>query len=127
MSPAFESVTMNTPGPTNLMDSPRHQMDGPGAGDARAGQSETEAKRNIVEAVKTTAKRLGNRPAACRKYHIHPAILESYTEQTLFEAMKGVHAGPVSSAAELRAEELVVIRPVEAYANASSARPAKAS
>jgi DNA topoisomerase-1 len=90
-------------------------------------QSETEAKRNIVEAVKTTAKRLGNRPAACRKYYIHPAILESYTEQTLFEAMKGVHAGPVRSGVQLRAEELVVMRLVEAYANASSARPAKAS
>jgi len=90
-------------------------------------QSETEAKRNIVEAVKTTAKRLGNRPAACRKYYIHPAILEGYTEQTLFEAMKGVPAGPVGSVAQLRAEEVVVMRLVEAYANASSARPAKAS
>ena len=90
-------------------------------------QSETEAKRNILEAVKTTAKLLGNRPAACRKYYIHPAILESYTEQTLFEAMKGVRSGPVSSAAQLRAEEVVVMRLVNAYAKASSARPAKAS
>ena len=90
-------------------------------------QSEAEAKRNIVEAVKTTAKRLGNRPAACRKYYIHPAILESYTEQTLFEAMKGVTAGPVRSAPHLRAEELVVMRLVEAYANTAATRHAKAS
>jgi hypothetical protein len=41
--------------------------------------------------------------------------------------MKGIHGGPVNSTAQLRAEELVVMRLVEAYANASSARPAKAS
>lgn len=89
-------------------------------------ESETEAKRNIVEAVKVTAKRLGNRPAACRKYYIHPAILESYIEQTMFEAMKGVHSGSGSSA-QLRAEELVVLRLVEAYGSPSTDRPAKAS
>jgi DNA topoisomerase-1 len=93
-------------------------------------QSETEAKRNIVQAVRATAKRLGNRPAACRKYYIHPAILESYTERTMFEAMPGVHSGSASSAGsatQLRAEELVVLRLVEAYTKASTARPAKAS
>jgi len=90
-------------------------------------ESETEAKRNIVEAVKVTAKRLGNRPAACRKYYIHPAILESYIGQTMFEAMKNVHSGSGSSAAQLRAEELVVLRLVEAYGSSSADRPAKAS
>ena len=90
-------------------------------------QSETEAKPNIVEAVKITSKRLGNRPAACRKYYIHPAILESYIGQTMFEAMKNVHSGSGSSAAQLRAEELVVLRLVEAYANPAPVRPAKAS
>jgi DNA topoisomerase-1 len=91
-------------------------------------QSETEAKRNIVEAVKITSKRLGNRPAACRKYYIHPAILESYIGQSMFEAMKGVHAGSAdSSAAQLRPEERVVLRLVQAYAGASADRTAKAS
>jgi len=91
-------------------------------------QSETEAKRNIVEAVKITSKRLGNRPAACRKYYIHPAILESYIGQTMFEAMKGVHAGSAdNSAAQLRPEERVVLRLVQAYAGASADRTAKAS
>jgi len=89
-------------------------------------ESETDAKRKIVEAVKITAKRLGNRPAACRKYYIHPAIFDSYAENTLFEAMKGIRACSASSAAPLRAEELVVMRLVEAWAAASS-RHAKAS
>lgn len=47
--------------------------------------SETEAKRNIVAAVKATARKLCNRPATCRKYYIHPAIIESYQTQALFQ------------------------------------------
>ena len=90
-------------------------------------QSETEAKRNIVEAIKTTAKRLGNRPAACRKYYVHPAILESYVAQTMFEATKGYRVGTAGPAAQLREEELMVLRLVEGHTNASRAPAAKAS
>jgi DNA topoisomerase-1 len=40
--------------------------------------SETEAKRNVVEAIKAVAQRLGNTPAICRKCYVHPVVLESY-------------------------------------------------
>ena len=40
--------------------------------------SETEAKKNVVEAIKAVALRLGNTPAVCRKCYVHPAILECY-------------------------------------------------
>jgi DNA topoisomerase-1 len=40
--------------------------------------SETQAKRNVVEAIKTVAQRLGNTPAVCRKCYVHPAVLECY-------------------------------------------------
>jgi DNA topoisomerase-1 len=40
--------------------------------------SETHGKRNIAEAVRRTAARLGNRPATCRSYYIHPAVLDCY-------------------------------------------------
>lgn len=40
--------------------------------------SETEAKRNVVQAIAAVAKRLGNTPAVCRKCYIHPAIVEAY-------------------------------------------------
>jgi DNA topoisomerase-1 len=45
----------------------------------------TERKRNVVEAVKQVAQSLRNRPATCRKFYIHPAVLETYEEQTLHE------------------------------------------
>lgn len=41
-------------------------------------RSETEAKKNIVQAIKSVAKRLGNTPAVCRKCYVHPAIVECY-------------------------------------------------
>jgi DNA topoisomerase-1 len=39
-----------------------------------------EAEKNIVAAVDLTAKRLGNTRSVCRKYYIHPALIEAYLE-----------------------------------------------
>src|SRR4051795_4304163 len=41
------------------------------------------AKSALVDVVKNVACKLGNKPATCRKYYIHPAILESFTAGTL--------------------------------------------
>jgi DNA topoisomerase-1 len=43
-------------------------------------KSRREAERNIVAAVDLTAKRLGNTRSVCRKYYIHPALIEAYLE-----------------------------------------------
>ncbi len=51
-------------------------------------QSATEAKRNIVTAIKHSASRLGNRPATCRKYYVHPMMLEAYEDGMLFQFLK---------------------------------------
>ena len=40
--------------------------------------SETQAKKNVLAAIKTVAGRLGNTPSVCRKCYVHPAVLESY-------------------------------------------------
>jgi DNA topoisomerase-1 len=37
-----------------------------------------EAERNIVRAIDAVAERLGNTRAVCRKYYVHPAVLEAY-------------------------------------------------
>ena len=54
--------------------------------------NETELKKNLVEAVKRAAGQLGNRPATCRKYYVHPALVDAYTDASLFEVM--THARP---------------------------------
>ena len=40
--------------------------------------SETQAKKNVVEAIKAVAQRLGNTPAVCRKCYVHPEVLQQY-------------------------------------------------
>jgi DNA topoisomerase-1 len=39
-----------------------------------------EAERNVVAAIDRTAARLGNTRSVCRKYYIHPALVEAYLE-----------------------------------------------
>ncbi len=50
--------------------------------------SETEAKRNVVAAIKTVAKHLGNTPSVCRKCYVHPAVLETYLGGELARAFE---------------------------------------
>jgi len=40
--------------------------------------SETQAKKNIIEAINSAASRLGNTRAVCRKCYVHPAVLDCY-------------------------------------------------
>ena len=84
------------------------------------GTSATECKKNVVAAVKTVANVLRNRPATCRKYYIHPAVLESYVEATLATCLNGAQAE--QAAFGLSREEVAVLRLVEAYAAGPVAR-----
>ncbi|MFL5489753.1 MAG: DNA topoisomerase IB [Gemmatimonadaceae bacterium] len=43
-------------------------------------KTKREAERNVIAAVDMTAKRLGNTRSVCRKYYIHPALIEAYLE-----------------------------------------------
>ena len=56
---------------------------------AGSGESQREASKAVVEAVKRVAEELGNRPAICRKYYVHPAVIEAFLE----DALQGAAAG----------------------------------
>lgn len=43
----------------------------------------TEQKKKIVEIIDAVAQRLGNTRSVCRKYYIHPAVIDHYTNGTL--------------------------------------------
>ena len=45
--------------------------------------SETEAKRNVVQAIKLVAAKLGNTPSVCRKCYVHPLVLDTYLSGAL--------------------------------------------
>src|SRR3954451_11524311 len=51
-------------------------------------ESEREANKAVVEAVKRVAGQLGNRPAICRKYYVHPVVIQSFLEGTLRDTLE---------------------------------------
>ncbi|HYH92323.1 MAG TPA: hypothetical protein VD763_04110 [Candidatus Saccharimonadales bacterium] len=44
------------------------------------GDGDRATKRNVVEAIRETADRLGNTPAVARRSYVHPAVLEAYLD-----------------------------------------------
>lgn len=67
--------------------------------------SESQAKKNIVAAIKTAAGRLGNRAATCRTYYVHPAVTEAYLAGDLLPAMRN----PPEPEGYLSADERAVL------------------
>jgi DNA topoisomerase-1 len=78
--------------------------------------SPSAGKRTLVAAIKAVAKRLGNRPATCRKYYIHPAILDAYSDGSLFPAMAaGEQQNAAYAGLGLRPEEYSVMVLIAEY------------
>jgi DNA topoisomerase-1 len=69
--------------------------------------SQTQAKKNVVRAIESVAKRLGNTPSVCRKCYVHPAIIDAYVDGSMLEAMK-------QAAREELSENLKLLQPEEA-------------
>ena len=71
--------------------------------------SQAEAKRQVVRAVERVAQELGNTPAVCRKGYIHPAVIETYLEGDLVDALGGRLDGRRGAGTGLRPEESAVL------------------
>ena len=78
-------------------------------------ETESEAKRNIVAAIKETAAKLGNRPATCRKYYVHPAVLDAYMDGSLLKVVKPQEAGEPVPPNSLHPEERAVVRLLQGW------------
>ncbi|MGF1521190.1 MAG: DNA topoisomerase IB [Leptolyngbyaceae cyanobacterium] len=52
----------------------------------------TEAQQHVTEAIKVVAKQLGNRPATCRKYYVHPKVPEAYLAGELVSLVRSVRS-----------------------------------
>jgi DNA topoisomerase I len=71
--------------------------------------TQREAKAAILGAIDQVAGRLNNTRAVCRKYYVHPAVLETYEAGTLHQALQ--NGGPPKSVASaLSPEEQAVVR-----------------
>jgi DNA topoisomerase-1 len=70
--------------------------------------SEAQAKRNVVQAIESVAKRLGNTKAVCRKCYIHPAVLDAYLDGSMSRGSSGRRRATVSAEGLTDAEQAVV-------------------
>ena len=74
--------------------------------------TEREAKSAIVRAVDQVAEQLNNTRAVCRKYYIHPTVLETYLAGTMLSGLgNGTRpAAAAATASALNAEEKALVR-----------------
>jgi len=78
--------------------------------------SQTQGKKNVTQAIKDVAKQLGNRPATCRKYYVHPAIIDAYLDGSLFQTMETAITQKIAdSPLALRPEEQAVLKLLEQH------------
>ena len=71
--------------------------------------TKAQLKRNIVQALDSVAKRLGNTKAVCRKCYIHPAVIAAYEKGSLTRAAANGRERKLREAATgLSSEELAV-------------------
>ncbi len=88
--------------------------------------SETQAKKNIVRAIESVAERLGNTPSICRKCYVHPAVIESYLDGTMLEALRTrTEQELVEDLHALQPEEAAVVALLQARLQDTPHAPAK--
>lgn len=51
-------------------------------------ESDSQAQKNVVQAIDIVAERLGNTRAVCRKCYIHPAVLDCYLAGSMAQVLK---------------------------------------
>jgi DNA topoisomerase I len=68
--------------------------------------SQRQAKKNILRAIDRVAEQLNNTRAVCRKYYVHPAVLDAYTAGTMLETMQ--NGTSLTGKKELKTDEAAV-------------------
>lgn len=77
-------------------------------------ETEKGRKEKVIEAIDAVAAYLGNTRAVCRKYYIHPAILDGYNENKLAGLLCG--DADIDGIAGLTADEQVLMKILEMQA-----------
>jgi DNA topoisomerase-1 len=73
----------------------------------------TECKRKIVSVLDEVAINLGNTRTVCKKYYVHPSIIKSYEEGTLFKYIADLDENNDEKASELRDAEKALLKLLE--------------
>jgi DNA topoisomerase I len=77
--------------------------------------TQTELKKNLVEAVKSVSQRLGNTPSVCRKCYIHPAVLEAYLTGAMTTLLADLKPSTSTHPHALRPEESALMHLLEQH------------
>ncbi|WP_276131764.1 DNA topoisomerase IB [Polluticoccus soli] len=77
-------------------------------------ETATAIKNNIVHALDIVAKQLGNTRAVCKKYYVHPAILDHYTNKTLHKYLSKFRDPECGNETSLTADEQILMKVLEA-------------
>jgi len=89
-------------------------------------ESNAAAKKNIAQAIESVAAKLGNTKAVCRKCYVHPAVLEAYTDGSLFKLSQWRRRKPKAGALnELTNEEAAVLALLSGKLKRSAQSPKK--
>ena len=71
--------------------------------------TETQAKQNVLRAIESVAKRLGNTRAICRQCYVHPAIIDAYLDGSLARVLTDRADEELKDLAELSGEEAAIL------------------
>jgi DNA topoisomerase-1 len=76
--------------------------------------SDAQARKNVVRAIESVARRLGNTPSVCRKCYVHPAVLDAYLDGTMLEGLRArAEESLVEDLEDLQPEEAAVLALLE--------------
>ena len=80
-----------------------------------AGEFETvtECKKKIISVLDEVAINLGNTRAVCKKYYVHPTVIKSYEEGTIFRYIRALDEDKNISPSELNKAELALLEIVQ--------------
>jgi DNA topoisomerase-1 len=89
-------------------------------------ENQTQAKKNITQAITNVAERLGNTPSICRKCYVHPAVIDSYLDGSMLESLQQrveqeLETGPNG----LQPEERAMLRLLQARLEREEAQDAQ--
>jgi DNA topoisomerase-1 len=73
----------------------------------------TECRKKIVSVLDEVAVNLGNTRTVCKKYYVHPTIIKSYEEETLFNYIKELDEDKAVKASELNVAEKALLQILE--------------
>jgi DNA topoisomerase I len=71
--------------------------------------SDSQAKKNLVQAIEAVAGLLGNTRSVCRKCYVHPAIIDAYLDRSLLETLGQRGDAALGNAEGLQADEIAVL------------------